>query len=56
MRLMIECIERVGIVQDILSLLAQQGINLEGIELQKQSAHGLIYLKTELKSKNHRIK
>lgn len=47
MRLMIECIERVGIVQDILSLLAQQGINLEGIELQKQSAHGLIYLKTE---------
>ncbi len=47
MRLMIECIERVGIVQDILSLLAQQGINLERIELQKQSAHGLIYLKTE---------
>lgn len=47
MRLVIECIERVGVAQDILSLLAEQQINLEGIELQKQSGKGLVYLRTE---------
>lgn len=47
MRLVIECIERVGVAQDILSLLAEKQINLEGIELEKQSAKGLIYLRTE---------
>lgn len=47
MRFAIECIERVGVAQDILSLLATQGINLEGIELQKQGEKGLVYLRTE---------
>lgn len=48
MRLVIECIERVGVAQDILRLLADQGINLEGIELEKQAEKGLVYLRTEL--------
>ncbi len=47
MRFVIECIERVGVAQDILSLLATQGINLEGIELQKLDEKGLVYLRTE---------
>lgn len=47
MRFAIECIERVGVAQDILSLLATQGINLEGIELQKLGEKGLVYLRTE---------
>lgn len=47
MRLVIECIERVGVAQDILSLLAVQGINLEGIELEKLADKGLVYLRTE---------
>lgn len=47
MRLAIECIERVGVAQDILSLLVVQDINLEGIELQKSDEKGLVYLKTE---------
>lgn len=47
MRLVIECIERVGVAQDILGLLATQGINLEGIELEKGVEKGLIYLRTE---------
>ena len=47
MRFAIECIERVGVAQDILGLLATQGINLEGIELQKLDEKGLVYLRTE---------
>lgn len=47
MRLVIECIERVGVAQEILGLLAAQGINLEGIELEKLTDKGLIYLRTE---------
>lgn len=47
MRLVIECIERIGVAQDILSLLAQQKINLEAIELEKLADKGLIYLRSE---------
>lgn len=48
MRLVIECIERVGVAQDILSLLAQQQINLEAIELERLAcSNGIIYLRTE---------
>lgn len=47
MRLVIECIERVGVAQEILSLLAEHQVNLEGIELQKQAEKGLVYLRTE---------
>ena len=47
MRFAIECIERVGIAQDILSLLGAQGINLDGIELQKLSDKDLVYLRAE---------
>lgn len=47
MRLVIECIERVGIAQDLLKLLAEQNINLEAIELEKLAEKGLIYLRTE---------
>lgn len=47
MRLVIECIERVGVVQEILSLLSENQVNLEGIELQKQAEKGLVYLRTE---------
>lgn len=47
MRLVIECIERVGVAQEVLGLPASQGINLEAIELEKQAEKGLIYLRTE---------
>lgn len=47
MRLAIECVERVGVAQDILSLLVAKGINLEGIELQKLADKGIVYLRTE---------
>lgn len=47
MRLVIECIERIGVAQDILSLLASQQINLEAIELERQLDKGIIYLRTE---------
>lgn len=47
MRLVIECIERVGIAQDLLGLLVAQGINLEAIELVKSVDKGLIYLRTD---------
>lgn len=47
MRLVIECIERVGIAQDLLKLLAAQNINLEAIELEKLTDKGVIYLRTE---------
>lgn len=47
MRLVIECIDRVGVAQEILSLVVAHGINLEGIELEKQADKGLVYLKTE---------
>lgn len=47
MRVMIECVERIGVAQDILQLLAQQQINLEGIELKKSEAKGFIFLKME---------
>ncbi|MBF0785670.1 sigma-54-dependent transcriptional regulator [Muribacter muris] len=53
MRLVIECIERIGVAQDILSLLAKQSINLEGIELEKQAEKGLIYLRTEAIEQQH---
>lgn len=45
MRLVIECIERVGIAQNLLELLAEKGINLEAIELEKHYEKGLVYLK-----------
>ncbi len=47
MRLAIECIERIGVAQEILSLLATQKVNLEGIELNKHAGKGQIYLRTE---------
>ena len=47
MRLAITCVERVGVAQDILSLLVKNQINLEGIELQKFADKGVVYLRTE---------
>lgn len=47
MRLAITCVERVGVAQEILSLLVQQQINLEGIELQKFDETGVVYVRTE---------
>lgn len=48
MRLAIDCVERVGVAEDILNLLVQKGINLEGIELQKLAdSQGVVYVKTE---------
>lgn len=48
MRLAIDCVERVGVAEDILALLVQNGINLEGIELQKlPKDKGIVYLRTE---------
>lgn len=48
MRLAINCIERVGVAEDILELLVQKSINLEGIELQKlPDDKGIVYLRTE---------
>ncbi len=47
MRLAIECIERIGVAQDILSLLVEKQVNLEGIELQRLEDKGIVYVKTE---------
>lgn len=48
MRVVIECVERVGIAQDLLGLLSVQGINLEGIELERYADKGLVYLRTQM--------
>lgn len=49
MRVAIDCVERIGVAEDILSLLVAHGINLEGIELQKLSDDkGIVYLRTEM--------
>lgn len=57
MRWVIECIDRVGVAQEILSLLVEQSINLEGIELQKvDTDKGLVFLKIESISAEKRIK
>lgn len=47
MRLVIECIDRVGIAQELLKLLAEKSINLEAIELEKHAEKGKIYLRCE---------
>ncbi|KAE9533723.1 transcriptional regulator [Ursidibacter arcticus] len=52
MRLAITCVERVGVAQDILSLLVKNQINLEGIELQKFADKGVVYLRTEVVDEN----
>lgn len=52
MRLVIECIDRVGIAQELLKLLAEQNINLEAIELEKIAEKGKIYLRCESLSIN----
>ncbi|MBF4102422.1 hypothetical protein INT80_04460 [Gallibacterium anatis] len=40
MRFAITCIDRIGVVKEVLDLLAKEQINLEGIELKKIDLNG----------------
>lgn len=47
MRFAIECVDRIGVAQDVLNLVAQEQFNLQGIELKKLDERGIIYLNLE---------
>lgn len=48
MRFSIECIDRVGVVREVLDLLANERVSVQGIEVQnKEGNAGLLYLKID---------
>ncbi|AWX13188.1 transcriptional regulator [Mergibacter septicus] len=47
MRFAIECIDRIGVAREVLALLADEQINLQGIELQKIGSNGVIFIKID---------
>lgn len=47
MRFAIECVDRIGVAQEILNLLANEQINLQGIELKKIDQNGVIFINVD---------